>query len=569
MGFDKIKAYVTGEEDGVPKTPEWASGRCGVPEWTIKALARDWAKKAVSIGHYFGGGMIRGPYSHEPARLEVILLGMQGLGKPGVHQAQIAYQGMPRNIIAGKGHLGMFEKLQGSPVGERLMKPHRGTPTAWGKQLIPKTLIEKAINNPPVHFWGTGSHEVPTEDQFVKYTYPIPKEKGGTEIHMLWTDTPCRITCWNCGNDVAETMKSPKVEFILAQHPWLENDCLYADILLPVCTTLETDDISPCIREGDSFQSVLLMNRAIDPIGEAKTNYEAVCEIAKKLGKYEEVTEGRTSDELVKEAFFGMGFDQLVSWEEFRNKQYFIIPVAEDWEKDPPGLYNFYKDPEKNPLPTPTGKLEFYSESLARNFPNDQERPPTPRWIERGETHDENLSSERGKTHPLLVMSNHSRWRVHAQCDDIPWTREAPTCKVRGFDGYLYEACWINTGDAAKRSITDGDIVRVYNERGGVLCGAFVSERIMPGVISIDHGARADNIIPGKLDRGGAINTITPAGLTSKHCAGQATTGFLAEVEKVTPEQMGKWMAAYPDAFKREYNPASGLRFNAWFKGEE
>ena len=93
VGFDKIKAYVLGEEDGVPKTPQWASPKCGVPVWTIKALARDWAKKTVTIGHYFGGGMARGPYSHEPARLEVVLLGMQGLGKPGVHQAQIAYTG--------------------------------------------------------------------------------------------------------------------------------------------------------------------------------------------------------------------------------------------------------------------------------------------------------------------------------------------------------------------------------------------------------------------------------------------------------------------------------------------
>ena len=570
VGFEKIKAYVMGEEDGVPKTPEWASERCGVPEWTLKALARDWAKKTTTIGHYFGGGMIRGPLAHEPARLEVILLGMQGLGKPGVHQAQIAYQGMPRNSIArGGGHLGMFQNLAKSPAGDRLLKPHKTTPTAWGKQLIPKTLIEKAINNPPVHFWGTGGHEVPTEDQFVRYTYPIPEEEGGTEIRMLWTDTPCRITCWNCGNDIIDTMRSPKVEFILAQHPWMENDCLYADLILPVNTTLEVEDISPCIRDGDSFQSLLHMKEAVEPIGESKSNYEAVCEIAKKLGKEKEVTEGKTSAELVRDVFDGMGFDELISWEEFEEKGYYVIPVAEDWDEDTPGLYNFYKDPEANPLPTPTGKLEFYSESLAKNFPNDKERPPIPKWIEKSETHDERMSSKRASTYPLLLMSNHSRWRVHAQCDDISWTREVLTCKVKGFDGYMYEACWIHPKDAETRGIEDGDIVKVFNERGGVLCGALVLERIMPGVISIDHGARADSIIPGKLDRGGAINMITPAGLTSKHCAGEATSGFLADVEKVTPEQMGKWMNEYPEAFKREYHPASGLRFDAWIEREK
>ena len=100
VGFDKVKAYVMGEEDGVPKTPAWASPKCGVPEWTIKALAREFASKTTSIGHYFGGGLIRGPYSSEPARLEVIMLGMQGLGGPGVHQYEIAFLGEPRGEYA-------------------------------------------------------------------------------------------------------------------------------------------------------------------------------------------------------------------------------------------------------------------------------------------------------------------------------------------------------------------------------------------------------------------------------------------------------------------------------------
>ena len=570
VGFDKVKAYVMGEEDGIPKTPEWASKKCGVPEWTIKALARDWAKKRVTIGHYFAGGMARGPYSHEPARLEVILLGMQGLGKPGVHQAQIAYQGMPRNIMAGgRGHLGMFQNLAKSRAGDRLLKPHKTTPTPWGKQLIPKPLIEQAIKNPPVHFWGTGGHEVPTTDQFVKYTYPIPAEEGGTEFHMIWTDTPCRTTCWNCGNDIVDTMRSPKIECIVAQHPWLENDALFSDIILPANTTLEVEDIMPCIRDGDSFQSLVLMKAAIAPIGESKSDYEAVLEVAKKLGKYDDVTEGMTTQELMKTIFDSMGFNKLVSWKEFQEKDYCVIPVAKDWEKVPAGLYNFYIDPEVNPLPTPTGKLEFYSESLAKHFPTDNERPPIPKWIEKGITHDERLSSKRAAAYPLLVMSNHGRWRVHAQCDDISWTREALTCKVKGFDGYMYEPCWINPKDAEKRGIKDGDVVKVYNERGGVLCGALVWERVMPGVISIDHGARADFIIPGKLDRGGAINTIVPEGIVSKHCAGQTTGGFLAEVEKVSSKQMEEWREQYPDAFEREYDPASGLRFNAWVEGDK
>jgi trimethylamine-N-oxide reductase (cytochrome c) len=55
VGFDKIKAYIMGDEDGVPKTPAWASPKCGIPEWTIKALAREWAAKRTSTAHYVGG----------------------------------------------------------------------------------------------------------------------------------------------------------------------------------------------------------------------------------------------------------------------------------------------------------------------------------------------------------------------------------------------------------------------------------------------------------------------------------------------------------------------------------
>ena len=217
-----------------------------------------------------------------------------------------------------------------------------------------------------------------------------------------------------------------------------------------------------------------------------------------------------------------------------------------------------------NPLPTPTGKLEFYSESVALTFPTDEERPPIPKWIEKGITHDERISSKRAQVYHLLVMSNHGRWRVHAQCDDITWTKETVTGKIKGWDGYMYEPCWIHPSEAEARGIKNGDIIKVFNERGAVLCGALVWERIMPGVISIDHGARVDFIIPQRLDRGGAINCIAPEGLTSKHAAGQATSGYLAQVERVSMGQMEEWRRDYPEAFAREYDPASGLRFNAW-----
>jgi trimethylamine-N-oxide reductase (cytochrome c) len=451
---------------------------------------------------------------------------------------------------------------------DRILRPHRATGFCFTKQRIPKTLIQEAILNPPVTFWGTGALWYPVEDQFVKYTYPIPKEEGGTEIHMIWTDTPCRTTCWNDGNKTIEAFRNPKIECIVAQHPWLENDVLLADIILPANTTFEVDDIVSNIRTPVPFDTVTLQKQAIKPIGESKSDYEIVLEVAKKLGIYEKVSGGRTVEEWIKyifDEYFEMS--NIISWEEFQEKGYYVFPTAKDWEKDPPGFRKFYENPETNPLPTPSGKLEFYSERLAKYFPDDKERPPVPKWIEKGITHDERLSSERAKKYPLLQMSNHGRWRTHAQADDISWTREALTCKIKGPDGYMYEPLWLNPKTAGERGIKSGDIVKAYNERGAVLCGAYVTERIMPGVSYVDHGSRCDWIIQGKLDRGGAINLISPYGTVSKNAGGQATSGYLVEVEKVSLAQMEEWKKQYPEAFEREYDPASGLRFNAWVEG--
>ncbi len=235
-----------------------------------------------------------------------------------------------------------------------------------------------------------------------------------------------------------------------------------------------------------------------------------------------------------------------------------MAPVAPNWEEHSPGMYDFYKDPKNNPLSTPSGLLEFESMDLKKYFPDDKERGPVPHWVECSEMHDERLGGERARNYPLLVVSNHPRHRVHANLDDNNWFHEIPTCKVRGADGYLYEPVLMNPVDAAARGIAEGDVVKIYNERGAVLCGARVWERIMPGVIYVDHGSRADYIIPGKLDRGGAINLITPHNIISKNCAGMVSSGFLAEAERADMKDL---MQKYPEAFHKPYDKASGLAF--------
>ncbi|MDR3309882.1 MAG: dehydrogenase, partial [Oscillospiraceae bacterium] len=590
---------VLGGEDGEPKTPAWASEKCGVPEWTIKALARDWAKKTASILHGNGGGLIRGPYATEPARLEALLLGMRGVGKPGVHQAKLIefnlwnrdfplpYQGDfmpalpsiadPLRPVDGDVHPSINmkrftlnpEQQKRAPELIELFKQHPAP-----KQFIPRCLIHRAIIDGHAEWYGLqcfSSSQIPdsknfrqstSEYEFEKMAYPRP---GLSRIHMLWTDAPCNTTCWNDGNLAIESMRHESIECIVAQHPWLENDCYFADIILPVATKHELNDIANDLSSG-AYVSIYKADRSSAVVGESLSDFDVCARVAEKLGKdvYDMYTCNLSEDERVRYFYKASGCEDYMTWEEFTKQKIFIVPCKEGAIDLPPGLREFYEDPENHPLTTPSGLIEFSSKHIEQYMPDDPERPPVPHWIESGESHDERRSSERAKKYPLLLMSNHGRWRMHAQCDDIVWNREVQTMKVRGADGYQYEPCWLNPGEADRRGIAHGDVVKVFNERGIVLCGAYVTERVTEGVCYVDHGSRLDPIIPGLLDRGGAINTITPAAITSKHATGMATSGFLAEVQRVTDAEMSAWRRDYPEAFARRVDEAQGVCLDGW-----
>ncbi|TWH56919.1 trimethylamine-N-oxide reductase (cytochrome c) [Desulfitobacterium sp. LBE] len=552
-GFEEFKNYVMGYEDGVPKTPVWAAEICGVPSRTIKALARRWAKKVTAIVHGNGGGLVRSPFSTEPARLEACLLGMQGLGKPGRTQLK-----MIEWEIFGMDETNPAPRSEVIPM---LYAGYTGGATEATPSFIPKTLTPDAIlSQEPVTWYSTVWCTSPRENQFVKYQFPI---EGGSRIHMIWSDTACWTTCWNGGNRMIEAMRSPEIECVVLQHPWFENDCLFADLILPSNTRFENEDIGTDIMCGQ-YNLVVHMDRCVEPYYESKSDYEVVQEVAKKLDLFEEFTKGQSVKDLIKLSFDHSGIEGMVSYDKFMENGYFVVPTADGWENDIPGLRLFAEDPETFPLPTPTGKLEFYSTGLAEHFPDDIERGPVPKWIHGSERHQERTYLERGKKYPYLLMSNHPRWRVHANMDDIKWFREIPTCKVRGKDGYLYEPVWINPLDAQELGIQHGDIVKLHNERGGVLGGAYVTERIMPGVLYQDHGARLDPIVAGQLDRGGANNLICPGATTSQNAAGEVTNGYLVGLEKVDIDAL---KTQYPEAFQRQYDADSGLVFEAWIEG--
>ncbi len=568
VGWDTYKAYVMGESDDMQiKTPEWASSRCGVPVYTIKALAREWASNKTSTGHYYGGPGARGPYSHEVARVEMVLLAAQGWGGPGV-QCIFNVCGVPRRIA------------NPTPGGAS-----HGGGYALSKQNLAKTLhqigiLEHDMDN-PISFWGSGSQALTTEDQFIKYTYPIPAEEGGSEIHMIWCDNPCHIACWLEGNIRIESYRSPKIECIVTQHISLENDCLFSDIILPINTMLEEEDVI-CTGAWINLVNYHLMTHTgpgVQPIGESKTDLEAVIEVAKKLGDYgngnayEIYTGGKSLHDYYVAAVNESNMTDYTDWDDVEEKGYFIAPLADDWENDPRGFRDFYENPENNPLMTPSGLVEIYSDKLAEYFPDDNERGPYPKYVVGGPdaTLDESIDVEYGaekcKTYPFLMQSQHPRWRTHVQCDDIPWLREIPTCKVKGYDGYMYEPLWIHPADAESKGIKNGDIVKIWNDHGIELGGAYITERVRPGALFMDHGARIDYITD-KINRGGTLNELIPSNKKHKYLPHlQIATGFLVDIEKLDPAEMQEWRDQYPEAFGRAYDPSCGLKFDAWVEG--
>jgi anaerobic selenocysteine-containing dehydrogenase len=489
-------------------------------------------------------------------------LGMQGLGKPGRHMLTTIEWGLMGKPV---GDPPKFDFGESVPVPRHSLYPNlmaveRGAPKVGGlpKQFIPKDLVHFAINEAthekPLEWYGTTQSRALTENQFVQYHYPV---EGCSEVHMIWTDSPSLMTCWNDGNYIGAAFQNQKIEFIVAQHPWLENDCHFADIILPGTTKFENEDIGIDNYTAE-FGTLFLDEKCIEPLGESKSDYETVCAVAEKLGLLDQLTEGKTVEEWIRLGFDTCGVGDLVTWEEFKEAGHYVIPNDPDWDKHPIGLRGFAEDPDSHPLSTPSGKLEFFSQRLADNFPDDAERPPVPQWIERGITHDERLSGDRAKLYPYLCISHHPRWRVHSQHDDMKWLREIETNKIVGSDGYGYQTAWIHPDDAAARGIKHHDIFKVFNERGAVLAGAYVTERVMPGVVYMDHGARYDPVVVGELERGGAINTITPRNTISKNATGMVSGGFLVDIAPVDLNELSK---RYPEVFAQPYDKDSGL---AW-----
>jgi len=537
VGFDEFKKYIVGEDDGIAKSPGWAEEITGIPGRTITALAREWASKRTALGcgnRGAMGGACRQAYATEWARLMILLQAMQGLGKPGVSIWGTS-TGAPFNSsfrfpgYAEEGIQHLARKRAENSVTQRLNR----------------VLIADGILNPPVNWYGEGFCFKSLEQRFIPYTYPEP---GSPEIKMFYRYGGAFLGTYLDGNQLIRAYQSPKLEFVVNQDCWWSGETGFADIILPACTNLERNDISEWGQVGgytsDSANSqnhriIIYQKKCIEPLYESRSDYSIFCELAERLGVREEYTEGNTEEDWIKKEFEYSDLPKYISFEEFREKGYFVAPHPENYQRTP-ALRWFYEDREcdtpdrvkSKGLATYSGKIEFVSQSLLKHFPDDQERPPMPRYIPSWEGH----ASKLAEKYPLQLISPHTRYSYHTHYDTrVPWLGDIPGHRIfKG--GYYWRTVNIHPLDAEARAIKDRDIVKLYNDRAAVLGIARLTERVRPGVVHCyTASSKYDPLQPGEpgsIDRGGCVNLLTPSQLLSQNAPGMAPNSCLIEISK-------------------------------------
>ncbi len=483
-GFDKFLPYLLGKSDGIDKTPAWAAKITGVDEKVITSLADTFVKNRTFLAGNWA--MQRAHHGEQADWTLMVLAAMIG-------QIGLAGGGFGFSMhYAGGGQAFSGVRLPvGLPQGKNNLDFN-----------IPASRISEAILNPgkTIKFKGK------------EITYP--------KIKMMYVVGASILGHHPNTNELIRAIRT--LDAVIVHEPWWTPMAKMADIVLPSTTTLERDDIS----FGGSYSQdyVYAMKKVIEPVFESKNDYDIFEEMAKRIGEREhkKFTGGKTKEQWL-EGFYG------------RSDCPYYMEFADFWKQgfihfEPPKeAYNYVRhsefraDPVANKLATESGKIQIYSPKFEAYNLEDFKAHPT--WFEPAEW----LGNEKlVKKYPFHLLSPHPRYRIHSQLDNT-WVRDL--YKIQGREPVV-----INNEDAKKLGISHGEVVEVYNDRGSLLAGAFVTDRIMPGVVSIQEGAWYD---PEDVDdskprcNAGHVNVLTSSRPTSTMAQATSVNTCLVAIRKV------------------------------------
>jgi anaerobic dimethyl sulfoxide reductase subunit A len=523
-GFEKWRSYVLGAEDGIEKTPEWAESKCAVPAETIRALALligrtkpawlwcHWAVSRKSRGEqtvrafaalqammgYWGTPGAGPPLHTGPCRAIPI---QASWGPSGEYQVPKLY----RSHYWAQAVL-LLDKVRSGEIGEgdyMRMVGWRADPS-----------LLKGFN-PKMLFWGGG-------------------DKPHASDHL--------VTACESSNYQVAAME--RMEFIVSMHSIMTPTVTYADIILPAQDWMwEEKNITKSSYGG--FECINYCPGVVEPPGEVKPWLWVYTKLAEKLGiepkkffRYytTDANWDRDWEGYLKDSYQGV-VDYyrernitVPSWQEFIRGKFINCDELEDtpftgWDDQIRG---------GKPFKTQSGKIEFYSNYVA----DEANRGMGEHYDSTGRVYD-NLPGDWGtltpmpvyetavrgmndpfvRKYPLMLLSPHARYRVHYLFWEHPWLRD-----------HIYRhRVWISTTDAKARGVRDGDVVQVYNDRGKVVMPAYVTSRLMPGIVVIHHGGK---YLPDEsgVDFGGSPSTLLGGDYES--CITPAKATNLVEVEK-------------------------------------
>ncbi|PPR10302.1 MAG: Dimethyl sulfoxide/trimethylamine N-oxide reductase [Alphaproteobacteria bacterium MarineAlpha11_Bin1] len=459
VGYDRFEPYLLGSTDGVAKNADWAADITGIEANRLRELARRMARTRTMIT--VSWSVQRCDHGEQPCWMAITLAAMLGqIGLPG------------GGVGIGYG--------SNATIGQQASRmPNFGLPQGGNavSNYIPMARVVDMLLSPGLEYDFNGE----------RLTYP--------DIRMVY---------WAGGNpfhkqqDINRFLKAwQRPESIIVHEPWWTPAARRADIVLPVTTTLERNDISAGLR--DRF--FVAMYQAVSPVGNARSDYDIFSGLAMRLGVFEEFTQGR--DEMEWLRYMYGNAKKSAKKKNIDMPDFEVFWERGFWEFKTPEessilFEGFRRDPNKMALKTPSGRIEIFSDTID-GF-GYEDCPGHPTWLEPAEW----LGSDKAEEYPLHLISNQPLRRMHSQLD---FCEPSQGTKIAG-----REPVSIHPFDAAVRGISHGDVVRLFNSRGACLAGAEVKDSVRQGVVQLSTGAWLDPLDKtdiGSLEKHGNPNVLT------------------------------------------------------------
>lgn len=479
-GFDVVRDYLEGRSDGVVKDVRWAAAVTGIEPAVIERLADDIVRSRTMMN--VAWSLQRARHGEQPYWALITLASIVGqIGLPGggfgVGYGAVNSVGTAKARMSGP----TFPQLK-NPISD----------------FIPVARIADLLSSPGGTFQYDGRDYVYPDIRLVYWA-------GGNPFHHH-QDINRLVAAWS------------RPEAVIVHEQYWNPIARMADIVLPATISLERNDLGYAAREGH----LVAMKKMAEPHAEARDDYAIFAELAARLNVGPVFTEGRDETGWLR-WLYGQAVDQaqtiggkLPDFDTFFNDG--LIDLGE-MDEHPVMLGKFRADPVARRLPTPSGKIELYSATVA-GF-NYDDCPGHATWLEP----DEWLGAELAERFPLHLLSNQPKRRLHSQLDHARYSKDGKRDER--------EVALINPADAAARGIRDGDAIRLYNDRGSCFAAAQVDEAVMRGVVVLPTGAWYDPEHHGPLpaDKHGNPNVLTLDRGTSRLAQGSSAQTCLVELE--------------------------------------